>query len=436
MYDVRTSNRLLYTMFITQSLFSASQIAVFTLLSIAGGVIAGTDAAAGIPSTVMTFSQSMMAFVFGMYMGRFGRRIGLTTAYGISTVSALIGVIAVYFGLFPLLLVSAAGMGMGRSGADLSRFAAGELFPEQQRARMIGRIVFAGTIGAIFGPLLVGPGGQLASLLGINPNVTLVLTQTQFMQNITPAANYSQLTTGPWLIATIMYFLSFIITFVFLRPEPALVAKQYNDDEPLKNDALPDEGRSLGELLHLPDVQLAIIAMLISQTVMVTLMTITPWHMHQVNHPNTAVSLVISAHTLGMFGLSALTGYLIDRYGRVQMMVIGAITLIASAIIAPLSTQLPYLVFALFLLGLGWNFGYIAGSSMLADALRGREKNRVQGFNDMLVAFSAGLGTLSSGFLFDFGGYLLVSIGGGLLAFVLMGIIRNLSTKSVAVQPV
>jgi MFS family permease len=265
--------------------------------------------------------------------------------------------------------------------------------------------------------------------------VNIVLAQTQFMQNITPATNYSQLTTGPWLIATIMYFLSFIITFVFLRPEPALVAKQYNDDESRKNDMLPDEGRSLRELLSLPDVQLAILAMLISQTVMVTLMTITPWHMHQVNHPNTAVSLVISAHTLGMFGLSALTGYLIDRYGRVQMMVIGALTLIASAIIAPLSDQLPYLVFALFLLGLGWNFGYIAGSSMLADALRGREKNRVQGFNDMLVAFSAGLGTLSSGFLFDFGGYLLVSIGGGLLAFALMGIIRNLSSKSVAVQP-
>jgi len=176
--------------------------------------------------------------------------------------------------------------------------------------------------------------------------------------------------------------------------------------------------------------------MLISQTVMVTLMTITPWHMHQANHANTSVSLVISAHTLGMFGLSALTGYLIDRYGRVQMMIIGALTLIASAIIAPLSTQLPYLVVGLFLLGLGWNFGYIAGSSMLADALRGKEKNRVQGFNDMLVAFSAGLGTLSSGFLFEFGGYLLVSIGGVVLTLILMVLIRNLSSKQIELQPV
>jgi len=434
MYEVRTSNRLLYTMFITQSLFSASQIAVFTLLSIAAGILAGTDTAAGMPSTVMTFTQSVLAYMFGIYMGRFGRRMGLTTAYTFGLISAVVGAVAVYFSIFPLLLLSAAGMGVTRAGADMSRFAAGELYPEQQRARMIGRIVFAGTIGAILGPLLVGPGGQLATLLGVNPNATIVLMQTQFMDSIMPSINFTRgLTTGPWVIAGIMYGTAALITFLFLRPEPALVAKQYNDEKE-KIGEQPNEGRPLAELLRLPDVQLAIIAMLISQTVMVTLMTITPWHMHQTNHANTSVSLVISAHTLGMFGLSALTGYLIDRYGRVQMMVIGALTLIASAIIAPLSSQLPYLVFALFLLGLGWNFGYIAGSSMLADALRGKEKNRVQGFNDMLVAFSAGLGTLSSGFLFDFGGYLLVSIGGGFLALVLMALIRQLSSKQIAVS--
>ncbi len=435
MYDIRTSNRLLYTMFITQSLFSASQIAVFTLQAIAAGLLSGTDTATGLPSTVMTFTQSIMAYMFGIYMGRYGRRMGLTAAYSFGLLSAILGAVAVYANIFPLLLISAAGMGVARAGADMSRFAAGELYPEQQRARMIGRIVFAGTIGAILGPLLVGPGGQLATLFGVESGKTLVFMQTQFMTNMMPVINFNQgLTTGPWVIAGIMYVIAIIITIVFLRPEPALIATQYNNDEKEKVGDEPNEGRTLQELLRLPDVQLAILAMLISQTVMVTLMTITPWHMHQANHANTAVSLVISAHTLGMFGLSALTGYLIDRYGRVQMMIIGALTLIASAIIAPLSTQLPYLVFALFLLGLGWNFGYIAGSSMLADALRGKEKNRVQGFNDMLVAFCAGLGTLSSGFLFDFGGYLLVSIGGGLLALLLMGIIRQLSSKQLTIQ--
>lgn len=412
MYDIRTSNRLLYTMFITQSLFSASQIAVFTLQAIAAGLLSGTDTATGLPATVMTFTQSILAYMFGIYMGRFGRRMGLAAAYGFGLVSAIVGVAAIYLDIFPLLLLSAAFMGVARAGADMSRFAAGELYPELQRARMIGRIVFAGTIGAILGPLLIGPGSEIANLLSINPDSVIE----------------QGLTTGPWVIAGIMYAMAFVITMVFLRPEPAIVARQYGDEKE-KIGEPQEEGRQLKLLLRIPSVQLAIITMLISQTVMVTLMTITPWHMHQSDHANTAVSLVISTHTLGMFGLSALTGYLIDRYGRVQMMIIGALTLIAAAIIAPLSTQLPYLIVGLFLLGLGWNFGYIAGSSMLADALHGKERNRVQGFNDMLVAFCAGIGTLSSGFLFEFGGYALVSIGGGLLTLVLMMLIRNLSAK-------
>ena len=101
--------------------------------------------------------------------------------------------------------------------------------------------------------------------------------------------------------------------------------------------------------------------MLISQTVMSTLMTITPWHMHLSDHSNAQVSLVIAVHVLGMFGLSPLTGYLIDRYGRERMMVIAALILVASTIISPLSTQVPYLMAGLFLLGLGWNFRICGG---------------------------------------------------------------------------
>ena len=437
MYDIRVSKRLHTILFITQSLFSASQISIITLHSIAAGVLAGSTTAAGMPTTVVTFTQSIMAYFFGIYMGRYGRRMGLATAYAFGTISAIIGAISIYFGVFPLLLVSSAGMGMARAGADMSRFTAGELFPQDLRARMIGRIVFAGTVGAILGPALVGPSGQLATLLGLEPNSSIVLASISSLQSLMPIADFNQgLTTGPWVIATMMYGTAFVITLLFLRPDPSIIAQQYSDEDGKAKIGDANSARSLGQLLRLPDVQLAIIAMLISQTVMSTLMTITPWHMHQADHANTAVSLVISAHTLGMFGLSALTGYLIDRYGRVQMMVIGALTLIASVIISPLSTQLPYLIVGLFLLGLGWNFGYIAGSSMLADVLRGEERSRVQGFNDMLVAFSAGLGTLSSGFLFDFGGYLLVSLGGGLLTLVLMMLIRQLSSKQVQLQAV
>ena len=104
----------------------------------------------------------------------------------------------------------------------------------------------------------------------------------------------------------------------------------------------------------LPTVQLAILAMLVSQTVMVVLMVMTPLHMDHQHHSRDSISMVIAMHTLGMFGLSALTGYLIDRFGRITMLLVGAIILIASALLAPASTNQYILALALFLLGLGW----------------------------------------------------------------------------------
>jgi len=366
-----------------------------------------------------------MAYFMGILMGRYGRRMGLCTAYGFGFLGALLGMIAVLNGIFPLLLLSAVGMGIARSGSQMSRFVVGEMFPVDKRAQMIGRVVFAGTIGAIFGPALVEPGSQLARLLSL---------EIASVAAAPAGATVGELTTGPWVIASFLYGISFFITFFLLRPEPALVARQYSEAPRHSSAAAGPAGPKLLQLLRLPRVQLAIMSMLISQTVMSTLMTITPWHMHLADHSNAQVSLVIGVHVFGMFGLSPLTGYLIDRYGRVTMMAIAGLILIASTIVAPLSTQMPYLLAGLFLLGLGWNFGYVAGSSMLADALSGSERTRVAGFNDMLVAFCAGLGTLSSGFLFSLGGFIFVSAAGGLLALLLLAIIRQLSLKEMALQ--
>jgi len=420
-------------MFVAQSLFSAAQISIITLHSIAAGILGGSDAAAGLPTTMVTFAHSIMAYFMGIIMGRYGRRMGLCASYALGFAGAALGLIAVLNGIFSLLLISSAGMGMARAGTQMSRFVVGEIFPIDKRAQMIGRIVFAGTIGAVFGPGLVEPSSQLAKFLSLDivsgpPLIHSPLAQLLQPENISA----QELTTGPWVIACFLSGVSFLITFFLLRPEPALVAKQYSEPQIEAEEA--KTGHRLGELLRLPNVQLAILSMVISQTVMSVLMTITPWHMHLADHSNAMVSLVIAAHVLGMFGLSPLTGYLIDRYGRVTMMVIAALILVASTIISPLSTQMPYLVAGLFLLGLGWNFGYVAGSSMLADALSGAERTRVAGFNDMLVAFCAGLGTLSSGALFGLGGFVFVSAGGGVLALLLLALIRTLTLRQLALN--
>lgn len=400
MYSSATSKRLLYTLFVTQSLFSASQIAMFTLLAIVATRLGGTESVSGLPSSTLTFSQAFTALPLALVMGRFGRRFGLTMSYTISALGGLIGVIAIINGVFPLLLLSAILLGIGRAGGEQSRFAAGELFPEAQRARMIGRIVFAGTVGAVAGPVLVAPSSGFAGEIGMHPDA------------------------GPWAATVVLCGLAALLTLIFLRPDPMTIAQAISKAE---DDAHPNEprlpARPLSKLLMLPTVQLAIMAMLVSQTVMVVLMVMTPLHMDHLDHGRESISMVISAHTLGMFGLSALTGYLIDRFGRVPMLVVSAVTLIASALIAPLSSSEFVLALALFLLGLGWNFGYVAGSSLLSDALKGAERARVQGVNDALVFFVAGFGSLSAGPLFATGGYGAVSAAGIALTFLLVVLI-------------
>jgi MFS family permease len=406
MFNRSTSVRLTNTLFVTQSLSSASQIAIFTLMTIMAFELSGNKSLSGLPSTTLTLVQALAAFPIGFLMGRFGRCFGLTLSYSISSIGALLGILAIMQGWFWMLLISAAFIGAGRAGSDQSRFAAGDMFPVQERGQMIGRIVFAGTVGAIFGPLLVTPSSNLSGIMQL-------LTQT-----------------GPWLMGTGFYLIAAIITFFVLRPDPMQIARDLaGEEQQLKNEDLGN-GRSVKELLRVPQVQLAILSMLISQTVMVTLMVITPLHMYLHDHTTAAVSIVISAHTLGMFGLSIVTGRLVDRFGRVTMMLVAAITLIISAIISPLSTTLPVLVAGLFLLGLGWNFGYIAGSSMLADALIGEERSRLQGVNDMLVAGAAALGSLSSGPLFENGGYIMVAGVGAVLALLFIWLVRLLAADS------
>jgi MFS family permease len=166
--------------------------------------------------------------------------------------------------------------------------------------------------------------------------------------------------------------------------------------------------------------KLAVSSMTIGQLVMAMLMVITALHMTRSGHDSSVIWWVISAHTLGMFGLSGLTGWLIGRFGRLVMVAAGAIILIAACLLAPVSIEVPVLALALFLLGLGWNFAFVAGSTLLSDHLLPAERGRAQGAGEMSVAIGAGIGTLSSGYLFDFGGIDLVSLVGLLFSIALL----------------
>lgn len=388
--------RLTITLFASRSLFSAAQIACSTLLSIVAVNLAGTDKAAGVPQTVSTVAWAMVAFPMGILMDNYGRRNGLTLGYVAGVLGCLLGGLAIIQESYALLLFGVILLGITRSVSEQSRFIAAEIYPENRRAKIIGTIVFASTIGAIGGPALVAPSGNLVKEYYDFPKES-----------------------GAWLVSAGLMFISLITTFILLRPDPRDLALEEN-----RNHTSPDlPSRELKQIFSSSQVQLAVASVLMGQFVMVLIMGITPLHMEKHHHGYDAISLVIMAHTLGMFGLSNVTGYLIDRFGRLNMIIAGAVILIVSAALSPLSNATLALAIALFLLGLGWNFCYIGGSSLLSDELTSAERGRVQGINEVMVALASVAGSLGSGFIFDAGGYLAISAVGLVTVLILTGMI-------------
>jgi MFS family permease len=167
-----------------------------------------------------------------------------------------------------------------------------------------------------------------------------------------------------------------------------------------------------------PAAWLALTAMVIGQMVMVLVMSVTSLHMHHHNHGLDDVSLVIMAHTLGMFGLSIVNGALIDRLGRKAAIGGGAVLLIAGSLLAPVSLMTAWLALALFLVGLGWNLCYIAGSSLLSDTLAPSERSGVQGASELVVNLASAAGSLSSGVILAYAGFAALGAVGAALALL------------------
>ena len=401
-----TRHRIAAALFVAQSLLSATTIAIFTLTPIIAAQLGGSDAAAGVPSTVNLLGRAAVAYPMGWLMDRLGRRFGLSLGFLIGAVGAAISLWGVANNLYLPFLVGAAVMGAARGSAEQSRYVAAEVYPAGRRARIMGIIVFAGTIGAVGGPRLVTPSGRLAEQWGLAAMA------------------------GPFIAGLALFVLAMLITFVFLRPDPLQIGRIEAREEEKRNGP-PAAARSLGQLFRHPVAQVAIAAMLVGQLVMTLLMVITPLHMSHHQHQNEAIANVIMAHTLGMFGLSSVTGWLIDRFGRYSMIVIGALLMIVSGLIAPLSTDVPLLALSLFLLGLGWNFCFIAGSSLLAGVLAAGEQGRAQGASEVVVALASGAGSLGSGYLFESMGLPAVSGLGIGLCLALVGMVLLLKWRTI-----
>ena len=399
----RLARKITWVLFANQSLASAGFIASATINSIIGAKLGGSASFAGVPSAVYLLGSALAASAWGYIMDRIGRRNGMVSGLIIGVLGNALVLLAIGLSSLLLFLTGMVLMGIANAAVTLGRFAAAEVNPPERRGAAISNVVLGGTFGAIVGPLLVGPMGNFVRSLGMDELM------------------------GAYLATLILFVISSIVVFAGLRPDPRELGKQVAEQYPDPAlTSLAEEARPIFEIFRQPAALLAVTAMALGQVVMVAIMVITSLHMRNHQHNLRDISAVIASHTFGMFAFSVLSGRLADKWGRVPVILTGASTLLLACITAPLSPNVLPLAVALFLLGLGWNFCFVGGSTLLADQLSPLERSRTQGTNDLLVGMASAIGSLGSGFIFAASNYTVIAIVAGVLALIpfLMSLIR------------
>jgi len=383
-------------LFAQQSLASAGFIAASTLNSIVGAKLANHAGWAGVPSATYLLAGALAAFGWGYVFDAIGRRGGLVAGLLIGAVGSGVAFFAIAKESFIIFLGGMLLMGIANAAVALGRYAAAEVHPPSERGRAISNVVIGGTVGSVVGPFVAGPAGAFFK----------------------PIAGDEL--AGAYAVSLVLFLIGAIIVYFGLRPDPRDVGRQVAEQFP-ETASASGPARGVLEILRQPAAAVALLSMLLGQMVMVLVMVITSLHMKDHNHMLGDISMVISAHTFGMYAFSILSGRLADRWGRGPVIITGSATLILACLAATISPDVLPLGVALFLLGLGWNFCYVGGSTLLADQLSPAERARTQGFNDLLVGLASAAGSLSSGFIFAALGYnvmALVSAGIAVLPFL------------------
>ena len=399
----KASRRIAATLFSGQAIGSAAMANISSIGAIIAASLIG-ERWLGLPSALHTIGGALMALFIGFLLNRIGRRNSLLFGLGIGTLGGIISVIGLIQGKPWLFILGLPLMGSAKAALDFGRFIVGEVFPKAQRGRAVATVVWGATIGAVGGPFLIEPLAKLSTFFGLYQH------------------------TGIYLFPVILYIVISIFYSIGLRPEPEKLIEEVAAQDELDAQATSPQSvttdntyiRTYREIFSDPAIVTAMSAMIIGHLVMVMIMVVTSVHMDHHDHSLASIGLVLSSHTFGMFFFSVFTGILLDRFGRAPVISAGACVLVLAALIAPLSLHLVPLSFSLFLLGLGWNFCFVGGSTLLSDQLKPIERGKVQGVNDLLIGGIAAAASLLSGFVFASFGYSVMAIVGAILSALLL----------------
>lgn len=358
--------------------------------------LTGNEALAGVTAAMMPLGGAIAALPLARIMARRGRRPGLRLGYVLAASGTGLAILSAALGFFPILPVAILLLGVGNSSNLAARFAAGDLATDQSRARSIGLLVWATTIGSVIGPsLALGAAKDVASTLGLRD------------------------LTGAYLFSVVFFTGAALVVDRLLRPDPLVVAGGLDDEARPKRSATRE---SVALIRSQPLAKMAVGAMVVAHMTMVGVMTMTPLHMEDGEHELRIIGFVISLHIVGMYAFSPIVGWLTDRIGRLRVIVAGAVVLAVGAELAGHAPpeQANTVFIGLFLIGLGWSCALIAGSTLLTDLFPASQRVGVQGVADLAMTGAGAAAGLAAGGVVAVAGYheltLIGVVAGALLA--------------------
>ena len=371
----------------------AGVVAVGALL--AKDLLHGKDRFAGSGAAAFTLGAAFLAVPLSAFMRRNGRRPGLMFAFGLGSFGAVVAGVGGQLRSFPLFLIGMVCFGGAQAATLQGRYVAADLAHEHDRARAIASVVVVGTLGAIFGPILTPWEKRVGRAMGLD----------QFI--------------GPFFFAALFLLVALTVIARRLRPDPLAINGQLDPHaervRPMKQVRLSSAVIRSSKL-----ATLGLVAMVVSQTAMVAVMTMTPSHMK--DHGQADLSAyVIALHIAGMYAFAPFVGRFVGFVGQVRAVMVGSVVLAAGTVVSVVAGYVPSLIFAgLFLLGVGWNIGLIAGSSILTGAVPPNTRVEVQGTADLTMSFCGGMAAFASGFVKQAWGYHMLANAATLLAGLLL----------------
>jgi MFS family permease len=411
-YDVEAvQRRTIRTLLTSQVAGGMGLVSGYTVTALLADDLTGSKTLAGFSAACLSIGASIGSFPLARMMSRSGRRPGLRTGYLIAALGSMSAVMAAVTGFFWLLPLGVAGIGVGNATNMATRYAAADLAAPERRAKTIGLVVQATTLGSGIGSLvslsLFDPLGRSIGLPDFG---------------------------GSYLMGALLFLVGAAVVEWRLRPDPLVVAGGVGVS---KDEGRLPLGAAMGLILANPKARLAVLGLMISQATMVGTMTLTPLHMKDGGLSNTHIAIMMFSHILGMYAFSPLIGSMTDRVGRYPMLLTGGVTCAVASVWAGLTPGDGFysITGALTLNGLAWCFGIIAASGLLTESFPVQQRASVQGAGDLCMAAFGATAGISAGFVVAARSYRDLNFGTAALGVVLVLATLWTMTRRVGSRP-